>query len=456
MGLSLALGLPAGWGDAFAQTTTTRAQPAPSAQKATPTFKPEEIEALVAPIALYPDSVLSQVLMASTYPLEIVHAARWVKANPNVKGDAAVKAVERQALGRQREIAGRVPADPRADERQARLDAEARRRLPRAAEGSARCRAAPARQARRRTGNLKSTEQQKVIVEPPPAGRHAADDRHRAGESGGDLRAGLQPATVVTATGAIRRIRRTTGRRIRPTTRATPSAPASAFGVGLAVGGRDLRQLQLGRRRRRHQRQQGHQHRPQLRSQQGRRAADAGSTTPAIGRVSPIATTRPARSSATASPARTGAAISAVSTVLAVAAAWAASVARWRRRCGVGVGGVGGAVGSVAQAVSVAGAASVALAVSVAVGGVGSAGRSVLAGWRCGSAVRGGGGRRWRGCRPQQCLPGRGRRKRDAARFQPRPIPPLQRSASIGPVEAALRRRWRSGGGGGRGGGGRR
>src|ERR1700712_4922400 len=62
-----------------------------------PTFKPEEIEALVAPIALYPDSVLSQVLMASTYPLEIVHAARWVKANPKLKGDAAVKAVQGQS-----------------------------------------------------------------------------------------------------------------------------------------------------------------------------------------------------------------------------------------------------------------------------------------------------------------------------------------------------------------------
>jgi len=61
-----------------------------------PTFKPEEIEALVAPIALYPDSVLAQALMASTYPLEIVQAARWVKANPNVKGDAAIKAVESQ------------------------------------------------------------------------------------------------------------------------------------------------------------------------------------------------------------------------------------------------------------------------------------------------------------------------------------------------------------------------
>jgi hypothetical protein len=57
---------------------------------------PEEIEALVAPIALYPDSLLSQILMASTYPLEVVHAARWVKAHPKLKGDAAVKAVENQ------------------------------------------------------------------------------------------------------------------------------------------------------------------------------------------------------------------------------------------------------------------------------------------------------------------------------------------------------------------------
>ena len=50
-----------------------------------PTFKTEEIEQLVAPIALYPDSLIAQILMASTYPLQIVEAARWVKANPNVK-----------------------------------------------------------------------------------------------------------------------------------------------------------------------------------------------------------------------------------------------------------------------------------------------------------------------------------------------------------------------------------
>src|ERR1700741_4580031 len=51
-------------------------------------FRPEELEAIVAPIALYPDALLAQVLMASTYPLEIVEAARWSKANPSVTGDA--------------------------------------------------------------------------------------------------------------------------------------------------------------------------------------------------------------------------------------------------------------------------------------------------------------------------------------------------------------------------------
>jgi hypothetical protein len=56
-------------------------------------FKPEELDQILAPIALYPDALLSQILMACGYPLEIVEAARWSKANPNLKGDAAVQAV---------------------------------------------------------------------------------------------------------------------------------------------------------------------------------------------------------------------------------------------------------------------------------------------------------------------------------------------------------------------------
>ena len=58
---------------AMVVSTTARAQSDP------PPLKPDEIEALVAPIALYPDSLLTQVLMASTYPLEVVQAARWLK-----------------------------------------------------------------------------------------------------------------------------------------------------------------------------------------------------------------------------------------------------------------------------------------------------------------------------------------------------------------------------------------
>src|SRR5262245_59425117 len=61
------------------------------------TFKPEELEQLVAPIALYPDSLLAQVFMASTYPLEIVEAARWSKEHPDVKGDAIGKEMEKQS-----------------------------------------------------------------------------------------------------------------------------------------------------------------------------------------------------------------------------------------------------------------------------------------------------------------------------------------------------------------------
>ena len=51
-------------------------------------FTPEELEQIAAPIALYPDPVLAQVLMAATYPLEAVMAARMLQAYPNLSGDA--------------------------------------------------------------------------------------------------------------------------------------------------------------------------------------------------------------------------------------------------------------------------------------------------------------------------------------------------------------------------------
>src|SRR5215468_10200078 len=59
-------------------------------------LKPEQLDALVAPIALYPDTLLSLVLQASTYPLEVVQAARWVDQNKNLKDDALKAAVDKQ------------------------------------------------------------------------------------------------------------------------------------------------------------------------------------------------------------------------------------------------------------------------------------------------------------------------------------------------------------------------
>jgi len=60
------------------------------------TFKQEELDQLLAPVALYPDSLVAQILMASTYPLEVVEAARWAKANPGLKGDALTSALEKE------------------------------------------------------------------------------------------------------------------------------------------------------------------------------------------------------------------------------------------------------------------------------------------------------------------------------------------------------------------------
>jgi uncharacterized membrane protein YgcG len=59
-------------------------------------FRIEELEQLVAPIALYPDALLVQILMASTYPLEIVSAARWVKVNPQLQDQALEDALQTQ------------------------------------------------------------------------------------------------------------------------------------------------------------------------------------------------------------------------------------------------------------------------------------------------------------------------------------------------------------------------
>ncbi|MEW7313638.1 DUF3300 domain-containing protein [Buttiauxella gaviniae] len=90
---------------------TPASQPAPTAQPApatpqaavpvptsavAPSFTTAQLDQWVAPVALYPDSLLSQVLMASTYPANVVQAVQWSRDNPTLQGDAAIKAVSNQ------------------------------------------------------------------------------------------------------------------------------------------------------------------------------------------------------------------------------------------------------------------------------------------------------------------------------------------------------------------------
>jgi hypothetical protein len=68
------------------------AQDQPTARK----FRQEELDQMLAPIALYPDSLLAQILMAATYPLEVVQAERWAKANRNLRGDQLNDALDQK------------------------------------------------------------------------------------------------------------------------------------------------------------------------------------------------------------------------------------------------------------------------------------------------------------------------------------------------------------------------
>ena len=59
-------------------------------------LSPQQLENLVAPIALYPDPLLSQIMVAATYPLEVVQAFQWVQRNPGLTGTALTEAAQQQ------------------------------------------------------------------------------------------------------------------------------------------------------------------------------------------------------------------------------------------------------------------------------------------------------------------------------------------------------------------------
>jgi uncharacterized membrane protein YgcG len=71
-------------------------QPAAPAQAAAQLLSPDQLDTLVAPVALYPDALLSQVLVAATYPLEIVEVGQWMQQNHNLQGPQLVDAARQQ------------------------------------------------------------------------------------------------------------------------------------------------------------------------------------------------------------------------------------------------------------------------------------------------------------------------------------------------------------------------
>ena len=80
----------------FTLFATPAQEAANATQEAAAKIAPEQLDSLVAPIALYPDPMLAQVLAASTYPLEIIQLQQWLEKNKNLKDKALVDAVSKQ------------------------------------------------------------------------------------------------------------------------------------------------------------------------------------------------------------------------------------------------------------------------------------------------------------------------------------------------------------------------
>jgi uncharacterized membrane protein YgcG len=97
LSLALLLAPQTGWAYQDQNAPPPDQGQAPPSQAAPYTQQtPEQLQELVAPIALYPDSLVAQILAASTFPEQVVEADRWLQAHPDLKGDDLAKAVDQQ------------------------------------------------------------------------------------------------------------------------------------------------------------------------------------------------------------------------------------------------------------------------------------------------------------------------------------------------------------------------
>lgn len=93
----LCIGAVLTWSTLAAGVVTQQpTQSAPPADQASAKLSPEQLDSLVAPIALYPDPMLGQTLIASTYPLEVIQLKQWLDQNKNLKDKALSDAVQKQ------------------------------------------------------------------------------------------------------------------------------------------------------------------------------------------------------------------------------------------------------------------------------------------------------------------------------------------------------------------------
>ncbi|CAJ0772690.1 DUF3300 domain-containing protein [Ralstonia chuxiongensis] len=122
LAIALALLLLFG-GPAIAQPDVSESDPQPATAV--------QLDQMLAPIALYPDALVAQILMAATYPLEVVQADRWVRdpANAALGGRPVGRSPCTPAVGSEREISGAVSWALAHDEQQPGLDGTRGQRL---------------------------------------------------------------------------------------------------------------------------------------------------------------------------------------------------------------------------------------------------------------------------------------------------------------------------------------
>ena len=159
------------------------AVPVQAQQSNTAALTNAQLEQLVAPIALHPDPLLSQMLMASTYPTEVVQAARWTRDNSKVSGQALQDAMQKQPWDASVKALTAVPQTLQMMSDKLDWTQQLRRCVSGAARQILWRQSSVLRQRAEAAGHLKTSEQQTVSKADGANGeRRGVHDRHRAGE----------------------------------------------------------------------------------------------------------------------------------------------------------------------------------------------------------------------------------------------------------------------------------